>query len=259
MATARAAAEAGIVMVLSNRSGKTLEEVASVGAGARWYNTYWVTDRGFVTEMIQRAVAAGYAAIVFTVDVPAIANRERDIRSGLTGDVRAQLAGVGASIKADASWEKVRPIPASWSDLEWLVQTSPVPVIVKGILSPADARQAVDIGVCAVYVSNHGARNLDTAIATIDALPNVVDAIQGQVEVYLDGGVRRGTDVVKALALGARAVGLGRAPVWGLATNGQQGVADVIRMLTEETRIAMIMTGQTRVTEVDRHVVSNWR
>jgi isopentenyl diphosphate isomerase/L-lactate dehydrogenase-like FMN-dependent dehydrogenase len=240
-ATARAAAAAGTVMCLS--SAATCAPAELPGDGPRWFQVYVWRPRSKTEAAIQEAVAAGYSALVLTVDVPYIGRRERDVRvgfelpEGLT--VQGDLFGEGF----DAS--------VSWRDLDWLAGYG-LPVVVKGLLTAEDAQLACEHGAAAVVVSNHGGRQLDGVSATLDVLEEVVDAVGGRAEVYLDGGVRRGVDVLKTLALGARAVLIGRAMLWGLAVAGEEGVADVLRMFQQEVELGLALLGCTSPADVSR-------
>jgi isopentenyl diphosphate isomerase/L-lactate dehydrogenase-like FMN-dependent dehydrogenase len=240
-ASARAAAAAGTVMCLS--SAATCAPAELPGDGPRWFQVYVWRPRSKTEAAIEEAVDAGYSALVLTVDVPYIGRRERDVRvgfevpEGLT--VQGDLFGEGF----DAS--------VSWRDLEWLAGYG-LPVVVKGLLTAEDAQLACEHGAAAVVVSNHGGRQLDGVSATLDVLEEVVAAVDGRAEVYLDGGVRRGVDVLKALALGARAVLIGRAMLWGLAVAGEEGVTDVLRMFQEEVELGLALLGCASPADVSR-------
>ena len=239
-ATARAAEAAGTIMCLSSAATCAPEELTQ---GDRWFQVYVWRPRAKTEAAIEQAVAHGYSALVLTVDVPYIGRRERDIRvdfkvpENLT--VQGNLFGGGF----DAS--------VSWRDLEWLAGYG-LPVVVKGLLTAEDAALACEHGAAAVVVSNHGGRQLDGVPATLDVLEEVVDAVDGRAEVLLDGGVRRGADVLKALALGARAVMIGRAMLWGLAVAGEEGVTDVLRMFREELELGLALLGCTSPAGVSR-------
>lgn len=246
-ATAMAAAAAGTLMTLSTISSVNLEDVAAAAPGApRWFQVYHLNSREKTEELIGRAAAAGYTALVLTVDTPILGRRERDLRNPF-----ALPDGVNAAHFLEPHGSGDVPVLATfidqprltWRDIEWLRSLTDLPVIVKGVVRADDALRALDAGVAAVWVSNHGGRQLDTCVATADALPEVVAAIAGQVPTIVDGGVRRGTDVLKALALGADAVAVGRPQLWGLASGGQQGVEDVLRLLKDEFSMAMALTG----------------
>jgi isopentenyl diphosphate isomerase/L-lactate dehydrogenase-like FMN-dependent dehydrogenase len=239
-ATARAAAAAGTIMCLSSAATCAPKELDS---GHRWFQVYVWRPRSKTEAAIEEAVAAGYSALVLTVDVPYIGRRERDLRvdfkvpEGLT--VQGDLFGQGF----DAT--------VNWRDLEWLAGYG-LPVVVKGLLTAEDAELACEHGAAAVVVSNHGGRQLDGVPATLDVLEEVVDAVHGRAEVLLDGGVRRGVDVLKALALGARAVLIGRAMLWGLAAAGEEGVTDVLRMFREELELGLALLGCSSPADVSR-------
>jgi isopentenyl diphosphate isomerase/L-lactate dehydrogenase-like FMN-dependent dehydrogenase len=239
-ATARAAAAAGTIMCLSSAATCAPAELSE---GQRWFQVYVWRPRTKTEAAIEQAVASGYSALVLTVDVPYLGRRERDVRVGFSVPedlvVQGDLFGQGF----DAS--------VSWRDLDWLAGYG-LPVVVKGLLTAEDAELACEHGAAAVVVSNHGGRQLDGVSATLDVLEEVVDAVGGRAEVLLDGGVRRGTDVLKALALGARAVLIGRAMVWGLAVAGEQGVADVLRMFREEVELGLALLGCTSPSDVSR-------
>ncbi|MBV8689204.1 MAG: alpha-hydroxy-acid oxidizing protein [Candidatus Eremiobacteraeota bacterium] len=230
-ATARAAAAADTIMCLSSAATCPPRGIPN---GKRWFQVYVWNTRSKTTAAIEEAVACGYSALVLTVDVPYFGNRERDVRVGfkipedLT--VEGELLGTGF----DAT--------LTWGDVEWLASYG-LPVVIKGIMTAEDAALACEHGAAAIVVSNHGGRQLDGASATIDVLEEVVHAVDGRAEVMLDGGIRRGTDVVKALALGARAVMIGRPMLWGLAADGQSGVAEVLRILQEEIRLTLALLG----------------
>ncbi len=243
-ATARAAAAAGTIMCLSSAATARPAEVAAAAPGAsRWFQVYVFDDRSITEDLIAEATECGFSALVLTVDTPYLGRRERDVRvdfripEGLT--LASDIFGSGF----DAG--------LSWRDLEWLAGYG-LPVVVKGILTAEDARLACEHGAAAVVVSNHGGRQLDGVSATIDALPEVVEAVDGRAEVLLDGGVRRGTDVLKALALGARAVLIGRAMLWGLAVGGEEGVADVLRLLRDDTELGLALLGCSSPDQVSR-------
>jgi 4-hydroxymandelate oxidase len=258
LASARAAANMGTVMVLSSASSMTLESVAMAAAGPKWFQMLIYKDRDLTRSMADRAAATGFRALCVTLDTSVRAKRERNIRNGYVGPDRPNYAGVSLP---DDRWDgSSKPSgvagladrAATWTDLEWLADYSSLPVVVKGILSPLDAALCAQHGVEAIMVSNHGARNLDTTLTTPEALPDIVDAVNGQVEVYVDGGIRRGTDVLKALALGARAVLIGRPVFWGLCAAGAEGVCDVLQILHDELEAAMAMCGRPSIGTIDR-------
>jgi L-lactate dehydrogenase (cytochrome) len=278
---ARAVHAAGSIYTLSASSSYTIEEVAERAPGPTWFQLYMWRDRGFVRELLERARAAGHRALVLTVDVPVSAGRERDIRNGFgipprvsVRTIRQGLARPGWSVRflrdprieiANASGlpqgEGARSMvefvnrqfdaSASWNDIAWLREVWDGPVAIKGILRPDDAEQGVRAGASAIVVSNHGGRQLDGAPSAIAALPGIVAAVGGDAEVLLDSGVRRGSDVLKALALGARACLVGRAAVFGLAAGGQPGAERAMKLLVDELRTAMALAGLPRVADVD--------
>jgi len=244
LATARAAAAAGTIMCLSTAATARPAEVAAAAPGApRWFQVYVFEDRAITKDLVAEAVESGYGALVLTVDAPFLGRRERDIRidfkipEGLTpsGNIFSEGFDLGFS----------------WRDLEWLAGYG-LPVVVKGLLTAEDARLACEHGAAAVVVSNHGGRQLDGVQASIDALEEVADAVDGRIEVLLDGGIRRGTDVLKALGLGARAVLIGRAMVWALAVDGEAGVAHVLRLLRDEIQLGLALLGCCSPAEVTR-------
>ncbi len=255
---ARAAAAGGTIYCMSTLATTAPEEVARAAPGGRrWFQLYCYRDRGITRSLVDQARETGFEAIVLTVDMPFSGRRERDLRTGFAvpaGIVVHSFRAAGGRRGSATLAEMVGLLdPAvTWRDLEELVGSSGLPVIVKGILGGEDARLAVASGVAAVGVSNHGGRQLDGVLASLDALPEVVEAVGGEVPVILDGGVRRGTDVVKAVALGAQAVMIGRPVVWGLAAGGEQGVADVLGLLQEEVRLALALVGCVSPEDVSR-------
>ena len=242
-ATARAAAAAGTVMCLSSAATSSPSEVRAAAPDARlWFQVYVFRDRSVTESLIEEAIDSGFSALVLTVDVPFLGRRERDIR--IDFKLPEQLTPYEERLKGfDAT--------LSWKDLEWLAGYG-LPVVVKGLLTAEDARLACEHGVAAVDVSNHGGRQLDAVQASIEALPEIVEAVGERCEVYLDGGVRRGTDVLKALALGADAVLIGRAFLWGLACEGEAGVAHVLELLRAEIKLGLRLLGCRSPAEVTR-------
>lgn len=257
LAMAYAAAALGAGVVLSTQASVALEAVAQAvlpdpGRGPLWFQLYLQHDRGFTQALVQRAEAAGYEALVLTVDAPSSGVRDRERRAGFRlppGMGPVNLAGLQATACAElrpgqsALFDGLLHHAPTWDDIAWLQSITRLPVLVKGVLHPADARQAVAVGAAGLIVSNHGGRTLDTAPATASALPRVVQAVGGALPVLVDGGIRRGTDVLKAMALGASAVLVGRPAIWGLANAGAAGVAHVLRLLCDELEIAMALTG----------------
>ena len=248
LAVARGAAAAGTLMCLSSFATASPAEVGGVADGRRWFQLYWHPDREVTKEMLAQAKDAGFAAVVLTVDLPVLGPRERDLRTGfsLHPDYRMEvyasaLGDLGVVTPASAA-TLVDP-RLTWRDLEWLHEHAGLPVIAKGILAAEDAVLAAEHGCDAVVVSNHGGRQLDRAVASLDALPEVADAVGDRIEVLMDGGVRRGTDVAIALALGARAVLIGRPVIWGLAARGAEGVEHVFGLLRDELLLALALLG----------------
>jgi isopentenyl diphosphate isomerase/L-lactate dehydrogenase-like FMN-dependent dehydrogenase len=239
-ATARAAAAAGTIMCLSSAATCAPKELPD---GRRWFQVYVWRPRTRTEAAIEEAVAHGYSALVLTVDVPYIGRRERDLRVDFKVPEHLTVQGDLFGEGFDAT--------VSWRDLEWLAGYG-LPVVVKGLLTAEDAELACEHGAAAVVVSNHGGRQLDGVPATLDVLEEVVSAVDGRAEVLLDGGVRRGVDVLKALALGARAVMIGRAMLWGLAAAGEEGVADVLRMFKEEIVLGLALLGCPSPADVSR-------
>jgi isopentenyl diphosphate isomerase/L-lactate dehydrogenase-like FMN-dependent dehydrogenase len=260
LAVARAAGELGLPMVLSTVSSYTLEDVAATGAGPKWFQLYWPREREVAASLVARAKAAGYSALVVTLDTFILAWRPRDLSRGYLPFLHrlglanyesdpAFLAGLEKSPDEDPSgsvlrWMGMFGDPGkTWADLEWLREQWDGPLVLKGVLHPDDARTAADAGVDGIVVSNHGGRQIDGEIASLDALPEVVAAVGDRVTVLLDSGVRTGSDVIKALALGAKAVLLGRPYVYGLGIAGQAGVTHVLRSLLAELDLSMALAG----------------
>jgi 4-hydroxymandelate oxidase len=247
LAAARAAAAIDTIQVLSTYASTTLEDVAAAGP-KRWLQLYWFTDWGLTRELVERATAAGYSAIALTVDAPVAAWRDHLLRNPFT---------LPSDIHEPNTHDRLLDVDSSvsWSDLGRLRSISSLPLVLKGILHPDDGRRAVDAGASAIIVSNHGGRQLDGAIPSIDALPQVAEAVSGRIEVLMDGGVRRGTDVLKALGLGARAVLIGRPVHWALAVGGEFGVRRLIELISGELRSTMAMCGCASTASVDRDIV----
>ncbi len=244
---ARAAASRGIHMVVSTSATTTLEDVAaSVPDGQRWFQLYLYKDRGAARELVERVEAAGYGAIVLTVDRPILGRREADIRNNfaLPPHLKMKNLPTDASREGFAAYRSLLfEDDLRWSDVQWLKSITHLPVLVKGVLRGDDALLALENGADGIIVSNHGGRQLDGALATIDALPEVVEAIDGAVDILVDGGIRRGTDILKAMARGAKGVLLGRPLLWGLALNGEAGVGHVLDLIIQELDLAMALCG----------------
>lgn len=257
VATAQGAAAAGCLMVVSTLATVALEDVAAAAPEApRWFQLYVRRDRGITTELIQRAVSAGYRALVLTVDLPVLGFRRRDERNRFTLPQGMEMANFRLAVPqaersglAQFADDALDPTLGP-RDVAWVAEESGLPVLVKGVLRGDDAVTAVDAGAAGVVVSNHGGRQLDTAVSGAGALPEVSAALAGRGEIYVDGGVRRGSDVVKALALGARAVLVGRPILWGLATGGARGVQEVLDGFAEETARAFALCGVRTCNEV---------
>jgi len=259
-ALARAAASAGITYCLSTMSSRSMEEVADAadagpGGGPRWFQLYVHRDRARSASLVARAAAAGYGALVLTVDLPVAGSRDRDLRNRLAypqtfGNFPPTVAGDAGDDSIAVTIGELNDASFTWADLTWLRSLSDMPLVVKGILTAEDAELAVAHGAAAVIVSNHGGRQLDRTPPAIAVLPEVVDAVGGRAEVYADGGIRRGADVLVALALGARGVFIGRPAVYGLAVGGESGARRVLDILAAELRTAMALLGVTRPDEV---------
>jgi len=265
LATARGAGAAGTTMVVSTTATTSIEDIAAVATQPLWFQLYVQPDRGFTRELVQRAEKAGCQALVVTVDAPVLGPRYREMRSKFTlpeGMERANLRGLksakGAQRASEATiFSAVQDPTVVWKDIEWLRSLTKVPVLTKGVLNPDDAALAVSAGAAGIIVSNHGGRNLDTVPATIEALPGVVEKVAGRVPVLVDGGIRRGTDVLKALALGATATLIGRPYLYGLAVGGASGVTHVIHILRRELQMAMASSGRPTLASIDSSLI--WR
>lgn len=264
--TARAAAAAGTVMVLSTLSNTPVEDVvAAAGSAPVWFQLYVFRDRGVTRALVERAAAAGATALVLTVDAPFLGWREADVRNrfglppGLTIATvpadRGEMAGAPDDSGLAAYFARFIDPSVTWADLEWLRSLTSLPLVIKGVVRADDARRAAAAGAAAIMVSNHGGRQLDTAPATIEVVGEVADAVGDAAEVYLDGGVRRGIDVIKAMALGARAVLVGRPVLWGLAAGGQAGALRVLEILRGELDHAMALCGCPDVGAITRDLV----
>lgn len=282
LAAARAAAAADSVMVLSTASSYAMEEVATAGGGPRWFQLYLWKTRDIIAGLVERAAASRYEALVLTADVPTVGKRVRDLRNGLTLPPKIRLSAAVDAVRhprwlarfardRDITFANLRGIAdgddaaalgsyvnqnlinpaAGWDDLRWLRDMWDGPLLVKGVLTAGDARRAVDAGADGLIVSNHGGRQLDGAPAAIRALPGVVAAVGEDTTVLLDGGIRRGSDVVKAVALGAAAVLVGRPWLWGLAAGGEAGVARMLEILADEIDRTLTLIGVPRLGEID--------
>jgi isopentenyl diphosphate isomerase/L-lactate dehydrogenase-like FMN-dependent dehydrogenase len=249
VAMARAAKAAGTIMCLSTIATAAPAEVAAVG-GPRWFQLYVFRDEGVTRDLVARARDSGYTALLLTVDAPVRGNRERDVRTRFALPPEIQVASMGrGGVTPKDIFDMVTP-SLTWRDLERISAEAGLPLLVKGILTSEDAILSVEHGAAGVVVSNHGGRQLDGVAATIDALPEVVEAVAGRIEVLVDGGIRRGTDVVMALALGAQAVRAGGPPLWGLAVDGEAGARRVLELLREEILTALQLVGATSPADV---------
>ena len=256
-------------LIAASFANSTVETMGALAARPLWFQLYLQTDRGFTKELVERALASGCEAICLTVDVPVNGPRDRELRAGFQlppGVERANLAKLGNLIATAAHRPSGRNIysathgpDATWKDVDWLRSLIPVKFLLKGILDPDDAEIAVKAGCDGVFVSNHGGRSLDTVAATIDALPPIAQRVAGRVPVLLDGGVRRGIDVFKALALGATAVAIGRPYLYGLAVGGANGVARVIEILRTELEMTMGLVGCTALDQISRRLLFSAR
>lgn len=259
LATARATAAEGTIYVASTLATTRLEEIADAVSSPKWFQLYVHKDRGFTRELVERAEAAGYEAIVLTVDTPFLGRRVRDERNGFSLPPGLEMANLTTDAADHESGSLLAQYMKNrhdaglvWDDLAWVRSLSHLPLVLKGVVRVDDAHRAVDAGARALIVSNHGGRQFDLAPATLHALPGVVDAVGDRAEVYLDGGVRSGNDVLVALGLGARAVLVGRPVLWGLAVDGEAGVRAVLSTLREELSLAMALAGMPTVRSIDR-------
>jgi L-lactate dehydrogenase (cytochrome) len=286
---ARAAESAGVPFCLSTVGLCSLEEVRAATAAPFWFQLYMMRDRGYVRELLQRARNVGVETLVFTVDLAVVGARYRDIRNGMGGglsgwaNVRSALnfaahprwlvdvalggrplvfgnlasyVSSAKNVKQFRAWIDSQFDPSvTWHDIEWLRQEWPGRLIIKGILEPGDARAAADAGAQGIVVSNHGGRQLDSAPSSISALPRVADAVRDRVEVMMDGGIRNGQDVVKALALGAHSVMIGRSWVFALAARGEQGVRHILSLMQKEMAVTLALTATTRARDVSREIL----
>lgn len=274
LAAARAAAKAGLPYVASTASSYTMEEIAeAIGDAPRWFQLYWGRDPDVTASMLQRAEEAGYSAIVVTLDTQMLSWREKDLQNAYLPFLQAEgianyladpafCATLKKSPQEDTMAAVMRFVQIftnatlSWDDLAFLREHTRLPIILKGILHLEDARKALDYGADGIIVSNHGGRQVDGAIAAIDALPEIAEVVEGKVPLLMDSGIRRGADVVKALALGAQAVLIGRPYMYGLAVDGENGVSRVIRNLWADVDLTMALAGKKNIAEVDRSTLT---
>src|SRR5437588_13744 len=275
IATAKAAKAAGTLFVLSSLTNTAMEPVLAEASSPRWFQLYIYKDRAITLALVQRAEAAGAEAIVLTVDAPGLGTRERDMRNRFTlpeglaienlaalgkGNLPRAEGATGSNVTLEGSGlaAYVRDnfkSDLSFDDLDWLCGCTRLPVVVKGVCRGGDARRVAEHGAKAIVVSNHGGRQLDTAPATCEVLPHVVDLAGDRCEIYIDGGIRRGSDVLKAIALGARAVMIGRPILWGLTVAGEQGALQVLNILRRELDEAMLLCGCTTLKDINRSLL----
>lgn len=261
--TARAAAGAGVLAVFSTLSTDPLEAIGrSAPAGVRWFQLYLQSEFAASERLVHRAEKAGFAALVVTVDTPVLGSRDRQLRSGFAisspvpvGNGADARSPARAPVRKGNRYRLPAPADATWEIIDRLRTVARLPIVVKGILTAEDARRAVEHGVRGIVVSNHGGRQLDRATAALDALAEVVDAVDGRAEVYFDGGVRRGSDALVALSLGARAVGLGRPVLWALALGGEAGVSRLCSLFATDLATSLALLGRRSVRELDRSVL----
>ncbi|NXW53430.1 HAOX2 oxidase, partial [Eurystomus gularis] len=257
--TARAAKAMKTCYIASTYSTCTLEEIsAAAPGGLRWFQLYIHRNREVSKQLVQQAEALGFQGLVLTADLPYTGKRRDDVRNGFRLPPHMKLKNLEGAFevcKMNPSFHSLLDPSVTWNDIYWLRSLTDLPIIIKGILTKEDAELAVRHGVQGIIVSNHGGRQLDGGPATIDALVEVVEAVQGRIEVYLDGGIRKGSDILKALALGAKCVFIGRPALWGLAYKGEEGLQDVLRILQDEFRLSMALAGCASVSEIGRHLV----
>ena len=258
LATVRGAAKSRTLMMAATNSNYTMEKIAEATTTPRWFQLY---HRGHeITEiLVRRAEESGYKAICLTVDTPAPSPKERDVRNRFVRPFRlANFTGMegAAGDEETPSWLRTGVPPLTWKELEWLRSLSALPLVLKGVRTAEDARLAVEHGVAGILVSNHGGRQMDMTLSSIETLPEIAEAVEGRAEVYMDSGIRRGSDVLKALALGARAVAIGRPLYWGLAVDGADGVHGVLELLREELDRALAYCGLTSVRDLKPGLLS---
>ncbi|XP_076659754.1 hydroxyacid oxidase [Halictus rubicundus] len=269
LANARAAEAAGTIYTLSTIATSSVEEVAEAAPkGIKWFQLYIYRDRDVTRNLVKRAERAGFKALVLTIDAPIFGDRRADIRNKFSLPSHLRMAnfegvlshGVNETKAGSSLNEYVMNLfdaSLSWEDIKWLKSITSLPIVLKGILTPEDALLAIESGAKAIIVSNHGARQVDSIPASIEALPEIVKAVHGKVEVYMDGGVRQGIDVFKALALGAKMVFCGRPILWGLSHSGEQGARNVLEIFRKEIDVAFALTGCRSVKEVTRDMVKH--
>ncbi|KAI5621319.1 hydroxyacid oxidase 2 isoform X2, partial [Silurus asotus] len=262
LATARATESVNTCYITSTYSTCSVEEIcAAAPNGYRWFQLYVYRDRKLSEQLVHRVEALGYKALVLTVDVPYTGKRRDDIRNQFKLPPHLKVKNFEGMFQETAETEEYG-VPSNtldpsinWKDIHWLQSLTRLPIIIKGILTKEDAELAVEHGVQGIIVSNHGGRQLDGGPATIDCLSEIVDTVQGRIEVYMDGGIRTGSDVLKALALGAKCVFIGRPAIWGLAYKGEEGVKEVLQILNEEFRLSMGLSGCRNMAEINRNLI----
>jgi 4-hydroxymandelate oxidase len=261
-ATVRAANAMDVGMILSQGSSVVMEDIASVSTRNIWFQQYFFRDRAVTELMAHRADDSGFSALCITLDASVRSKRERNLRNDYMlppspnyDSIKRMEGFAPSSDDAPPSMTGMVSPTVTWDEFDWLSTKTDLPLIAKGVMTGEDARLAVEHGVKAIIVSNHGGRSLDSTFATIEALPEVVEAVDGRAEVYLDGGIRRGTDILKAIALGARAVLIGRPIFWGLAVDGEEGLKDVLQILRDELESTMGLCGKPDIASIDRSVV----
>ncbi|HJT53068.1 MAG TPA: alpha-hydroxy acid oxidase [Candidatus Angelobacter sp.] len=265
LATARGASAAGAPFIVSSFTTTAIDEIAGSTQQPIWFQLYVQRDRAFTRDMVERAIAQGCKAVCLTVDSPVLGCRYGQLQFALPAGIECmhvrglaqKLMAKRHQLRGHGIYDVLFDPSFNWHDLEWLRSFSGVPLLLKGVLTAEDAARAIEAGVDGIIVSNHGGRNLDALPAAIEALPRVVDAVRGRIPVLMDSGIRRGTDILMALALGARAVLVGRPYAYGLAAAGAQGVERVIRILREELERAMALTGRRSIAEIDSSVLWN--
>lgn len=262
LAVSRAVSAHGTAQILSTLSSYSLEQVAAAAPAARWFQLYVYRDREITRALVARVEAAGYSALCLTVDVQRPGNRERDLRNAFKVPPHIRAANFGDAIEdAEDGSALLKYIgdqfdpTLTWEAVDWLRSITRLPIVVKGVLAPDDARLAVEHGVAGIGVSNHGGRQLDTVVTSCDALPAIVAAVEGRAEVFVDGGIRRGSDALTAIAMGARAVLIGRPYLWGLAVDGERGVQRVLTLIRDDLALSMALAGCADLSAVRRLAV----
>ncbi|WP_028813708.1 alpha-hydroxy acid oxidase [Streptomyces flavidovirens] len=270
VATARAAGAAGALLTVSMFASRTLEDIAAAATGPLWLQLYWLRRRESLVDLVRRAEDAGYEALVLTVDAPRVAHRPRDARNGFAVPAGIRAANMDPSVmstshggtageSAIARHSKEQFDPSiTWEDLAWLRERTSLPLVLKGVLAREDAELAVKYGVDGLVVSNHGGRQLDFAIPAVDALPEIAEAVDGRCRLILDGSIRHGADIAKALCLGADAVFIGRPALWGLAHSGSAGVSSVLQVLLDEFEEVMALMGAAHVRDFGNSAIVHY-